>query len=124
MSTRYLNLDPHSPVPLVAQLTSQVTWLIARGEVREGDRLPPIRDLAKALGVNLNTVRAAYKRLEAAGLVTTIRKADASGTAQVCGVLALLLGRDRFAGQPQLRRMMRLVGRESRVLSGDSPFMS
>ena len=73
MIPRHLSLDPHSPVPLVAQLRTQVAWLIARGEVSEGDRLPPIRDLAKALGVNLNTVRAAYKRLEADGLVTTQR---------------------------------------------------
>ncbi|MFN2319006.1 MAG: LacI family DNA-binding transcriptional regulator [Dermatophilaceae bacterium] len=57
----------------MAQLRSQVAWLIARGEVSEGERLPPIRDLATALGVNLNTVRAAYKRLEADGLVTTQR---------------------------------------------------
>lgn len=73
MITQYLSVDPQSPVPLVAQLRSQVAWLIARGEVGEGDRLPPIRGLAKALGINLNTVRAAYKRLEADGLVTTQR---------------------------------------------------
>ena len=73
MITQHLSVDSQSPIPLVAQLTSQVAWLIARGEVREGERLPPIRSLAEVLGINFNTVRAAYKKLEADGLVVTQR---------------------------------------------------
>ena len=73
MITRHLRVDSQSPIPLVAQLSSQVAWLIARGEVSEGEQLPPIRDLAKVLGINFNTVRAAYKQLEADGLVVTQR---------------------------------------------------
>ena len=62
MITDHLRVDPQSPIPLVAQLTSQLEWLIARGEVIEGERLPPIRGLAQMLGINFNTVRAAYKQ--------------------------------------------------------------
>ena len=73
MITDHLRVDPQSPIPLVAQLSSQLEWLIARGEVIEGERLPPIRGLAQMLGINFNTVRAAYKQLEADGLVLTQR---------------------------------------------------
>ena len=73
MITQHLSVDSKSPIPLVVQLSSQVAWLIARGEVSEGERLPPIRDLAEVLGINFNTVRAAYKQLEADGLVLTQR---------------------------------------------------
>lgn len=73
MIIQHLSVDPQSPIPLVAQLSSQVSWLIARGVVREGERLPPIRGLAEVLGINFNTVRAAYKQLEADGLVATQR---------------------------------------------------
>lgn len=73
MITQHLSVDSQSPIPLVTQLSSQVAWLIARGEVSEGELLPPIRGLAKVLGINFNTVRAAYKQLEADGLVAIQR---------------------------------------------------
>lgn len=73
MIEQHLSVDPHSPIPLVAQLRAQVEWLIARRTVSEGDQLPPIRSLATVLGINFNTVRAAYKQLEADGLVTAQR---------------------------------------------------
>ena len=45
--------------------------LIADGELTPGDRLPSVRDLARDLGVNVNTVRSAYTKLDADGLVRT-----------------------------------------------------
>lgn len=71
--TEHLRVDRDSASPLSAQLATQVAWLIARGELQEGDRLPPIRLLADSLDINFNTVRAAYKRLEADGLVVARR---------------------------------------------------
>jgi DNA-binding LacI/PurR family transcriptional regulator len=53
------------------QLKQQLTWLIASGQVQPGERLPSVRQLADHLGINLHTVRAAYRKLEAEGLVAT-----------------------------------------------------
>ena len=44
--------------------------LIARGELTEGTSLPPVRQVAADLGVNLNTIAAAYRELQSEGLVT------------------------------------------------------
>src|SRR4029450_1385732 len=44
---------------------------MADGELAPDDRLPPVRSLARELGVNVNTIRAAYAKLEADGLVQT-----------------------------------------------------
>lgn len=66
----HLQLDPNAGVPLIAQLADQLVWLIASGELGEGDRLPPMRQLAEDLGVHMHTVRQAYQRLEADGLVS------------------------------------------------------
>jgi LacI family transcriptional regulator len=68
--TDHLKLDPASGVPLIAQLTEQLTWLIASGELSEGDLLPSMRQLAEELGVHMHTVRLAYQRLEADHLVS------------------------------------------------------
>ncbi|MFL7814380.1 MAG: GntR family transcriptional regulator [Anaerolineales bacterium] len=65
-----LQLDRESGVPLIAQLTEQITWLIASGQLKKGDTLPPMRRLAEELGVHMHTVRQAYQRLEADQLVS------------------------------------------------------
>jgi DNA-binding transcriptional regulator YhcF (GntR family) len=52
-------------------LTAQLRAAVADGELGPGDAFPSIRDLAEATGVSVNTVRAAYARLENEGLVRT-----------------------------------------------------
>jgi DNA-binding FadR family transcriptional regulator len=54
---------------LYEHVAGQVTDLVARGEFKPGDRLPPERDLAKMLAVSRPTVREAMIALEIAGLV-------------------------------------------------------
>jgi LacI family transcriptional regulator len=67
----FLRVDPEQAIPLSTQISQQLAWLIASGEIREGDKLPSLRNLAQHLGVNLHTVRAAYGQLESAGVVIT-----------------------------------------------------
>jgi LacI family transcriptional regulator len=75
---RLIGIDPQAALPLSAQLQQQIAWLIASGEVQEGDRLPPIRELARHLGINMHTVRTAYQKLEADGLVVSRRAVGTS----------------------------------------------
>ena len=64
-------LDRRSGAGIAAQIRTRIAFLIADGELTPGDRLPPVRDLARQLGVNVNTVRSAYAKLDADGLVRT-----------------------------------------------------
>jgi DNA-binding transcriptional regulator YhcF (GntR family) len=64
-----VRVDRTSGAPLGTQLVERIGEAIAAGELNEGDRLPSVRELAAAAGVNVNTVRAVYARLEAGGLV-------------------------------------------------------
>jgi DNA-binding LacI/PurR family transcriptional regulator len=64
-------LDRRSGVGIAAQIRTRIAFLIADGELTSGDRLPPVRDLAQQLGVNVNTVRSAYAKLDADGLTRT-----------------------------------------------------
>lgn len=66
-----LQVARDSGVPVGTQLAWRLRSRIERGELRPGDQLPSLRDAAAAAGVNVNTVRAAYARLEATGIVKT-----------------------------------------------------
>jgi GntR family transcriptional regulator len=64
-------LDPSSPVPLYHQLAEALRADIAAGTLVPGNRLSPLRTAADEWGVNLHTVRHAYRALADAGLVRT-----------------------------------------------------
>jgi DNA-binding transcriptional regulator YhcF (GntR family) len=58
-------------LPVGAQLAWRLRVLIASGQLRAGDRLPGVRELAGAATVNVNTARAVYRRLEDDGLIVS-----------------------------------------------------
>lgn len=63
-----LNIDPKSGVPFYRQIIEQLKFAIARGDLKPGDRLPTVRQLAVDLSINLNTVVRAYRELELEGV--------------------------------------------------------
>lgn len=66
-----IRVDFEASIPLAVQVSQQLAWLIASRDLEPGDRLPTVRDLAAQVGINLHTVRAAYRQLAAEGLVST-----------------------------------------------------
>jgi len=65
-----LHLDRESGTPLITQIVDGITWLIASGDLKAEEQLPPMRELAEHLEVHMHTVRQAYQRLEADHLVS------------------------------------------------------
>jgi GntR family transcriptional regulator len=66
-------IDPDDPVPIGEQITYRVLYAIARGVYRPGDKLPTVREIAKRLKVNPNTVSRAYRDLERDGVLVSKR---------------------------------------------------
>lgn len=62
-------LNRNSGVPLHDQLLAQLEIKILGGGIAPGERLPPVRVLARRLGLHANTVSGAYRELEKAGHV-------------------------------------------------------
>lgn len=81
-----IRVDSGAPVPPFEQIRAQLADLISVGRLREGDRLPPVRQLASDLGLANNTVVRAYRELESAGLVHSRR---GSGTRVAAAVGAV-----------------------------------
>ena len=65
------SLDQASGLPVKLQLKAHIKYQAMAGILRPGDQLPPLRDLAAGLGINLNTVVRAMNELEAEGYVYT-----------------------------------------------------
>jgi GntR family transcriptional regulator len=81
----YIVVDENDRRPIYQQVVDEIKALIARGELREGAALPPVRQVAADLGVNLNTIATAYRELQREGLISVRHGAGAvvaSTTAQ------------------------------------------
>jgi GntR family transcriptional regulator len=65
----FLTISTNDPRPIYLQVADGIKELIARGKLAEGASLPPVRQLAADLGVNLNTIATAYRQLQEDGLI-------------------------------------------------------
>ena len=65
----FLTVDANDRRPLYQQIIDGVKELIARGDLHEGTTLPSVRQVAGDLGVNLNTIAVAYRRLQEEGFL-------------------------------------------------------
>ena len=71
----HIHLSLRDGVPIYRQIVNQVKYLVASGQMRAGEELPPIRVLAQQLLVTPNTIVKAYGDLEAEGVVKKRRGA-------------------------------------------------
>jgi GntR family transcriptional regulator len=65
----FLRIEKGSAVPISRQIAEQIATLCASGSLRPGERLPSVRELARELAVNQNTVLRVYERLCGEGLL-------------------------------------------------------
>ena len=72
-----LKLDFSLDTPIYMQIRNQVVLGIATGELKPGEKLPPIRTLAAETGVNTMTVNKAYQLLKQEGYLITDRRLGA-----------------------------------------------
>jgi DNA-binding transcriptional regulator YhcF (GntR family) len=66
-----VTIDASSPVPPYEQLRAQLARQIHERSLAVGTRLPTVRQFAADLGLAVNTVASAYRKLEEAGLIET-----------------------------------------------------
>lgn len=59
--------------PIYEQIKEKFIELIINNALREGDKLPSVRELASMLTVNPNTISKAYNKLEDEGMIETLK---------------------------------------------------
>ncbi|MBY8846931.1 aminotransferase class I/II-fold pyridoxal phosphate-dependent enzyme [Streptomyces sp. SP2-10] len=120
-----------------AEIAAAVERAVGAGELRPGQPLPPMRELAAQLGVNPNTVAAAYRTLRERGVIETagrrgsrVRSKPATTGREELRVQVPPGGRDLSTGNPDPALLPRLApalaaaageGDRRPVLYGDDP---
>ena len=66
-------MNPASPEPIYRQIADQLRRLVAAGQLRPGDGLPSVREVAATHAINPMTVSRAYSQLEAEGVLERLR---------------------------------------------------
>jgi GntR family transcriptional regulator len=92
----FIRIESSSGVPISRQIADQIRGHAAGGAIAPGDRLPSVRQLARELAVNPNTILHVYERLTAEGL---LERRQGDGT-----FVADALPRGRARAQRELLR--------------------
>ena len=72
-----IEIDFNSEEAIYIQLRNRIIMGIASNELREGDVLPSVRQLAESIGINMHTVNKAYTVLKQEGFVKVDRRRGA-----------------------------------------------
>ena len=95
----YIEIDFNSDEAIYMQLRNQIIMGIATSEIREGDTLPSVRQLAQTVGINMHTVNKAYAVLRQEGFVQLDRRKGA--------VIAIDI--DKLKAVAEMKEQLRIV---------------
>ena len=73
----YISIDFNSGEALYVQLCNQIIRAIVKSELREGENLPSVREMADTVGINMHTVNKAYGILSQEGYLTVDQRRGA-----------------------------------------------
>jgi GntR family transcriptional regulator len=69
----FFQIDFGDNLPIYDQVVRQIKFAVAGGVLRENELVPSVRELARELTINPNTVARAYHRLQDEGILTSVR---------------------------------------------------
>ena len=69
----FIHVDHRNGLAVYDQIVRQVKFAVADGAVREGELVPSVRELARELTINPNTVARAYRQLQEEGVLNPVR---------------------------------------------------
>jgi len=83
----FFHIDAHNGLAVYDQIVRQMKFAVADGALSAGELVPSVRELAKDLTINPNTVARAYRQLQDDGVLTAVRGtglAVANGARRAC----------------------------------------
>lgn len=95
----FLHIDPNNALAIYDQIVRQIKFAVAGGGLPPGEMAPSVRELARELAVNPNTVARAYQQLQTEGVLDSVRGmglAVAAGADKRCRGERVKLIQDRL----------------------------
>src|SRR5262245_30169202 len=95
----FFQIDPHNGLAIYDQIARQVKFAVAGGVLRAGEMIPSVRELARELAINPNTIARAYRQLQDDGVLAPVRGTGleiATGAGERCRSERLKLIRARL----------------------------
>ncbi|TXT19509.1 MAG: GntR family transcriptional regulator [Planctomycetota bacterium] len=95
----FLHVDPDNGLAIYDQIVRQIKFAVATGALPSGEMAPSVRELARELAVNLNTVSKAYQQLQLEGVLENVRGmglAVATGAVKQCRAERVRLVQERL----------------------------
>lgn len=107
----FFAIETANGVPIFEQIIRQIKFAVAGGALKTGERIPSVRELARELAINPNTVARAYRELQDDGILDAVRGMGlevAAGAAERCRSQRQKIIRDRL-------RQVLLEAKQSRL---------
>jgi len=95
----FLHIDPTNGLAIYDQVVRQIKFAVARRAIVPGNLVPSVRELARELTINPNTVARAYQQLQSDGVLLPVRGMGlevAAGALKVCRGERVALLQDRI----------------------------
>jgi GntR family transcriptional regulator len=126
----FFDIDVSNGVPVFEQVARQIKYAIAEGVFEPGQLIPSVRDMARELAINPNTVARAYRDLQSEEVIELVRGtglAVSRGAKATCRDSRSKLIRERVRvalqealnSQLSVDEVMKIVEAELKKLSGN-----
>lgn len=118
----FFSINPTNGLAIFDQIVRQVKFAVANGTLPPGEMVPSVRELAKELAVNPNTVVKAYRDLTSEGILEAVRGTGLAVTidgVKHCEKERLALLRERIRHVLEEAHSSRLEADEIRSLVED-----
>ncbi len=115
----FLNIDPSSELAIYEQVVRQVKFAVAGDAIQRGELVPSVREMARELAINPNTVARAYRRLQDDQVLQQVRGtglAVADGATRRCRDERVKLIRGRLKEVFAEAKQSRLDGKQLREM--------
>ena len=115
MSELFFEINARNGVPVYEQVARQIVSAVASGGLESGQMIPSVREMAKELAINPNTVARAYRQLQDEAILETVRGsgiAVSAGAKQKCRTKRSKIIRGRIADVMEEARQSQLTDDE------------
>ena len=115
----FFQINTSNGVPVYEQVSRQIMFAVAAGSIATGEMIPSVREMARELAINPNTVARAFRDLQDQDILQTVRGtgvAVAKGAKSKCVAARTKLIRNRIRSVLEEARQSQLNDEDLRKI--------